>query len=126
MKGDRILAQLTETLHHFLFSVVELLIVLVELWGVFVIISAILKESYNVLFKYKLDFKQINADNSLNASLASALEVLLIGEVLKTITITDYRNLVIIGVLIFLRMAITLLLFWESSHKVRFGEDHGN
>lgn len=120
------MAELTDILHHLLFSIVELLIILVELWGVFIIVSAVLKESYNVLFKYKLDFKQINSDNSLNASLASALEVLLIGEVLKTITITDYRNLVIIGVLIFLRMAITLLLFWESSHKVRFGDKEGH
>lgn len=117
---------ITEFLHSFLFEIVNLLIILVELWGVFIIITAILKEIYNVLFTYKLDFKKINSNNALNASLASALEVLLIGEVLKTITITDYRNLIIIAVLIILRIAITLLLFWESSHKVRFGEQDGH
>lgn len=118
--------EITTILHHFLFDLVDLLIILVELWGVFIIITAVIKEIYNVLFVYKLDFKKINSNNALNASLASALEVLLIGEVLKTITITDYRNLVIIAVLIFLRIAITLLLFWESSHKVRFGEQDGH
>ena len=111
------MTEVTTVLHHFLFSIVELLIILVELWGVFIILTAIVKEIYNVLFIYKLDFKKINSNNALNASLASALEVLLIGEVLKTITITDYRNLVIIAVLI---------IFWESSHKVRFGEQDGH
>lgn len=116
------MAELTEILHSFLFSLAELITVVIEIWGITIIILAILKEAYNSLFKYKLNFNKINADNTLNASLASALEVLLVAEVLKTITITDYRNLVIIGVLILLRMAITLLLFWESSHKVRFGD----
>lgn len=113
---------LTGSLHHFLFSLAELITVVIEIWGVSIIIIAILKEAFNGLFKYKLDFNKINADNTLNVSLASALEVLLVAEVLKTITITDYRNLIIIGVLIILRMAITLLLFWESSHKMRFGD----
>lgn len=80
---------------------------------------------YRTLY-LQIRFQKINSNNALNASLASALEVLLIGEVLKTITITDYRNLIIIAVLIILRIAITLLLFWESSHKVRFGEQDGH
>lgn len=113
------MADLTSFLHHILFTFAEFIVIITELWGLFIIITALLKEAYNVLFKYKLDFKLINSNNSLNASLASALEVLLVAEVLKTITITDYRNLIIIGVLILLRMAITLLLFWESSHKVQ-------
>lgn len=126
MKGAIQLENITEGLHHFLFSITELLIVLVELWGVFIVITAILKEAYNSLFKYKLDFSHINQDNSLNASLGSALEILLVAEVLKTITITNYSNLIIIGVLIILRMAITLLLYWESKHRMHFGDqgDH--
>lgn len=120
------MGSLTEGLHHFLFTVTEFLIVLVELWGVFIVITAILKEAYNSLFKYKLDFSHINSDNSLNASLASALEILLVAEVLKTITITNYSNLIIIGVLIFLRMAITLLLYWESKHRMHFEDQDGH
>lgn len=120
------LGDLTHVLHDFLFSFTNFIVLVIELWGVFIITTAIVKEAYNVLFKYRLDFKQINANNALNASLASALEVLLVAEVLKTITVTDSRNLLIIGVLILLRIGITLLLFWESSHKVRFGSHDGH
>lgn len=108
---------LTRNLHHILVSGVNLAVVLIELWGLFIIITAIAKEIYRVVFDFKLNFRKINDDNSLNAGLASGLEVLLASEILKTITINSYRNLIIIGILIFLRIAMALLLIWESGHK---------
>ena len=106
---------LTENLHHILITGVNLTAVLIELWGLFIIIMAIGKEIYRVIFDFKLNFRKINDDNSLNAGLASGLEVLLASEILKTITVNSYRNLIIIGILIFLRMA--MLHIWESDHK---------
>ncbi len=108
----------TNALHNFLFSSVDLVTIVIELWGLFMIIVSITKEIYRVVFKYKLDFRKINADNSLNAGLASALEVLLASEILKTITIDSYQNLIIIGILIVLRIAMAILLIWENNHKV--------
>lgn len=109
---------ITQFLHNFLFSSVDLVSTIIELWGLFLIITAMAKEIYRVVFKYHLDFRKINADNSLNAGLASALEVLLASEILKTITIDSYQNLIIIGILIVLRIAMAMLLIWEHDHKV--------
>lgn len=108
---------ITNHLHNILFSGVNFVAVLIELWGLFIIVTAIGKEIFRVLFDFKLNFKMINDDNSLNAGLASALEVLLAAEILKTITVNSYRNLIIIGILIFLRIAMAMLLIWEADHK---------
>lgn len=110
---------ITEFLVDILHSGVNLTAVLIEIWGLFIIIAAISKEIYRVIFDFKLNFRKINDDNSLNAGLASGLEVLLAAEILKTITINSYRNLIIIGILIFLRIAMAMLLIWESDHKGR-------
>lgn len=124
LKGEfELFEALTGNLHNILHTGVNLTSVLIELWGLFIIIMAILKEIYRVIFDFKLDFKKINYDNNLNSGLASGLEVLLASEILKTITINSYRNLIIIGILIFLRIAMTLLLVWESDHKAK---DHVN
>lgn len=109
---------LANVLHNFLFSGVNLVSTVIEIWGLFIIVTAMSKEIYRVVFQYKLDFRKINADNSLNAGLASALEVLLASEILKTITIDSYQNLIIIGILIVLRIAMALLLIWEHDHKI--------
>lgn len=111
------MAAITNNLHGILYTLVNLATVLIELWGLFIIVIAIGKEIYRVIFDFKLNFKKINDDNSLNAGLASGLEVLLAAEILKTITINSYRNLIIIGILIFLRIAMAMLLIWESDHK---------
>lgn len=76
---------------------------------------AIGKEIYRVFFVFKLNFRKINDDNILNAGLASGLEALLASEIVKNITVNSYRNLIIISILIFLRMA--MLHIWESDHK---------
>lgn len=117
----------THTLHNMLVSGVNFVSIIIELWGLFMIVTAISKEIYRVLFRYKLDFRKVNADNSLNAGLASALEVLLASEILKTITINNYQNLIIIGILIILRIAMAMLLIWENNHKVEVTHhsDHG-
>lgn len=117
---------LSLTLHDFLFSAVTFVAVIIELWGLFIILTAISKEIYRVVFRYKLDFRMINIDNNLNAGLASALEVLLAAEILKTLTVETYRNLIIIAILIVLRIAMALLLIWESNHKAHIAhpDDH--
>lgn len=112
---------LTNNLHELLFTFAEFAITLIEIWGLMIVGIAMIKEIYTILVKYKFDFSKINDDNNLNAGLASALEVLLAAEILKTLIVTDYRNLVIIAVLIVLRIAITLLLVWETEHKSKHG-----
>lgn len=120
-KRERSVESLTHNIHEVLFTLTELGISIIEMWGLLIIGIAIAKEVYRTVFKYKFSFTRINDDNHLNAGLSSALEVLLAAEILKTITVTSYRNLVIIAVLIVLRIAMTLLLVWETSHKSEHG-----
>lgn len=108
---------ITNNLYNMMFAFVNFVTVLIEIWGVLIIMVALFKEIYTTIFKYKFNYLTINKDNSLNASLASALEVLLAAEILKTITITDYTNLIIIAALIILRIVITLLLVWGTASK---------
>lgn len=118
------MAGITNNLHDILFNLTEFAIIIIEMWGLLIIAIAIIKEVYTMLFKFKFDFTKVNDDNNLNAGLASALEVLLAAEILKTLVVTDYRNLVIIAALIVLRIAITLLLVWETEHKSKHGGTH--
>lgn len=118
------MAGIANNLHELLFSLTEFAIIIIEMWGLLIIAIAIIKEVYTMLFKFKFDFTKVNDDNNLNAGLASALEVLLAAEILKTLVVTDYRNLVIIAALIVLRIAITLLLVWETEHKSKHGSTH--
>lgn len=109
---------LSHWLHDVLISSVGVVTPVIEIWGLLMVAVSILKEIYRVVFKYRFDFRKINSDNGLNAGLASALEVLLASEILKTITIDNYQNLVILGILIILRIAMAMLLIWEHNHKV--------
>ena len=117
IKGANILEATADYLETILFSTVSLVAILIEFWGLYIIIVAMTKEVYRVTFKYKLDFKMINRDDNLNAGLESALEVLLAAEILKTIAIDSYQNLIIIGILIFLRISMAVLLIWEAGHN---------
>src|SRR5699024_7146543 len=100
-----------------MFTFVNFITVLIEIWGVLVIVVALGKEIYTTVFKFNFNYLSINKDNRLNVSLAIVLEVIIAAEILKTITITDYTNLIIIAALIILRIAITLLLVWGTSSK---------
>jgi len=111
----------SHNLHDLLFLIATISITIIEFVGLFIIIYGIINELYNIVFKFKFNFLKAHDDTKLNSTLSTALEVLLAAEILKTITVTDYRNLVIIAVLIVLRIAMTLLLVWETDHK----EEHG-
>lgn len=111
------MVEITDFLQHILFSAVSLVAIFIEFWGLLLIVVAIVSEIYRVVFNHKFDFRKINDDNHLNAGLASALEALLAAEILKTIAIDSYQNLIIIGILIFLRIAMAILLIWEANHK---------
>lgn len=117
---------ITAVLEQFSYEWAHFTVTIIEIFGMFIILYAVMYEAYTIIFKYKLNFFKINDDNHLNSCLSSALEVLLAAEILKTITINDYTTLVIIAVLILLRIAMTLLLVWETSHKAKHGGTLGS
>lgn len=106
-----------ENLHNFLFTAVTFVAIIIEMWGLIVIGVGFVRELIRMFREYKFNFHKANADNSFNHALSTGLEVLLAAEILKTITIDDFQNLVIIGVLVVLRIVMTLLLVWEADHR---------
>lgn len=106
-------------LHSLLFMGAELIAILIEFLGMMIILFAIIKEVYHIVFKHNFNFLKVTADNHFNASLATALEILFAAELLKTITVQDFRSLIIVGVLVILRISMTFLVVWEADHKAK-------
>lgn len=101
---------LAHVLSDYLYTTVEFTIVLIEFYGLFIIAFAILKEFYNSIYKYKFDFEKMHDETHLNTGLATALEILLAAEILKTLVVTNYSNLIMVAALIVLRIIISLIL----------------
>lgn len=89
---------------------------LVELVGVLVIIVSVIRAVKN-LFAQKFDFEQAKSDPNLNAGLAKALEIFLAGEILMTLVAEDLKMLAHVGALVVIRVAIAMVIHWESKQE---------
>ncbi|MDO5718989.1 MAG: DUF1622 domain-containing protein [Tissierellia bacterium] len=97
----------------------------IELCGIFLIAATVIKEMYIIIFKYKFKIKNTERDTTLNQGLASALEILLGAEILKTIAYRDMRQLIEVGALMLIRVFMTVLIHWELQHKLK-QDNHEN
>jgi len=86
---------------------IRIAILLCDMVGVIVLMSTVMKSTYHYFHRDK-HIKLILAQG-----IALALEFKLAGEVLRTVTVRDWNELVILGTIIVLRGAITLLIHWE-------------
>lgn len=98
-----IIAHMTQ----FLDVVVEFAIVLFEFTGVCVVIWTGIQGLYSYLHRSP-DTKLIIAEG-----LTMGLEFKLGGEVLRTVLVQTFREIAMVGCIILLRLALTLLLHWE-------------
>lgn len=93
--------------HNILGSVVDVSILLFDSIGVFVLIVAGIKGFIGYLSKNPLT--RLN----LARGMAMALEFKLGGEILRTVTVREPSELLIVGGLIVLRGALAFLIHWE-------------
>ena len=102
-----------EQIIHFLESVVHFVaqigIVATELAGITILLITVAKAIYGY---FKKD-EHIRLD--LAEGIALALEFKLGGEVLRTVIVREWTELLILGAIIALRGALTLLIHWEIS-----------
>ncbi len=91
--------------------VVEFSTLGLELFGICILV-------YNAL---KCFFRWIKKDENIRLDLAEgialALEFKLGGEVLRTVVVRDWSELGILGAIIALRAALTLLIHWEIKNE---------
>lgn len=88
-------------------TVVEYAVLLIELIGVGVILFAVGRAVYDVFRRNRL------VRLSLAEGIALALEFKLGAELLRTLTVREWNELLILGAVILLRAAMTFLIQWE-------------
>lgn len=91
--------------------------VFIEIIGSMIIIISVFKSFYKLGFVNKFDFEKGHKDMSLSTGLSVALEFFLAAEIIKTITLRDQSELLYIGVLILIRILMTLVIHWELKQK---------
>jgi uncharacterized membrane protein len=87
--------------------IVNIAILICDFIGIVVLMTTVGKGVYNYFHKDR------HVKLSLAQGIALALEFKLAGEVLRTVTVREFNELVILGTIIALRGAITLLIHWE-------------
>jgi len=87
--------------------IVEIAILLCNLAGVVILMITVAKSIWNYFHRER------HVKLSLAQGIALALEFKLAGEILRTITVRDWDELAILGTIIVLRGAISLLIHWE-------------
>ncbi len=91
--------------------IVEISTILLELFGVIVLVCTALKSF--VLWTRHRD----NLRLELAQGIALSLEFKMGSEVLRTVVVRDWSELGILGAVIFLRGLLTFLIHWEIKHE---------
>ena len=87
--------------------IIRIAILLCDMIGVLVLLTTVGKSVYRYFHRDR------SVKLTLAQGIALALEFKLAGEVLRTVTVRDFNELAILGTIIALRGAITLLIHWE-------------
>lgn len=104
--------ELYEFLHGFMHTGVEYSILAFEIIGIVMLVVAGIKGLINV-FK-----KDPEAGLKLSEGLGMALQFLMCGEILRTVVVSDLGEIVHVGGIVVLRVALTFVTHWElKNHK---------
>ena len=96
-----------ESVHKVFEHGVELLVLLIELIGIAVLCSTVVKAIISIIRGEE------DARLELAEGIALALDFKMCGEVLRTVIVRDLNELLILGIVIFLRACLALLIHWE-------------
>ncbi len=102
---------LLDTLHHVMQYVVEIAILIFEFIGIGVIICSGIKG-----FVYYIR-KNPNVKLTLAHGLEIGLEFKLGSEILKTVIVREWEEILTVGAIIALRAALTFLIHWEIKEE---------
>lgn len=102
-----------ESAEHFLIFCLEMAILLFEYVGMVVIVAAGAKGIYNYVRKNKQTRLQ------LAKGLAMGLEFKLGSEILRTVMVRDFSEILIVGAIIALRAVLTFLIHWEIKNELK-------
>ncbi len=99
------------------YTIIQYAILLIELIGVSVLLYAILRAVIGIFRK----------DSTLRLTLAEgialSLEFKMGGELLRTVIVREWKELLILGAVILLRAAMTFLIHWEIKVETKKEKD---
>ena len=105
------MAAFLDNMEHFLTYVVEICTILLELFGVIILVYTAIKCFIQWIrhdSKLRLDLAQ---------GIALSLEFKMGSEVLRTVVVREWAELGILGAVILLRGLLTFLIHWEIKHE---------
>lgn len=105
-------------LHHLLVEIVAIAIILFEYIGVFILIAAGIRGTIQYIKRDPL------TGLNLAKGMAMGLEFKLGSEILKTVTVQDYREILMVAGIIVLRASLTFLIHWEIGHMESHDQDN--
>ena len=97
-----------------LHMVVQIAILLMELFGVVILVHSSVKAFINWVCR-----NDVHIRLNLAHGIALALEFKLGGEVLRTVVVREWEELGILGAIILLRGLLTFLIHWEIDNEKR-------
>ncbi len=109
-----------EFLHTILNQITDAAILVFELLGVLVIILAGIKGLIGLIKRSR--FTRLN----LAKGMALALEFKLGSEILRTVVVREFSEILTVAAIIALRAALTLLIHWEIKNEESHQEDLAN
>lgn len=111
-------ALFTEYMHNALSLLTDMAIVIIEFLGLLVIVVTGIKAFLEWIRKDEMTRLH------LSEGLSTALSFLLCGEILRTILFHDLSEVLLIGSIVILRVALTLLIHWEAGKEKEELEHH--
>ena len=95
-----------------------ILIIVLELLGALVILYAAIVSLYK-FFCLKFTRTSTEIRIRFGRGIAMGLQFYLAAEIFRLITIREYKDLAIVGVIILLHLVISVLISWEVHHSIK-------
>ncbi len=92
-------------------AVVECSVLILEVIGVMVLLIGALRAAHAYAVQHK---RRMQLDFA--SAMSVGLQFLLCGEIISTLVARDWKNILVIGVIMVIRAAVGFLLHWESGH----------
>ena len=111
----------SEFIHDFIFGVSPIITAFLELIGIYIILHGSVK-SFILLVKSGFNFHNRRITILLGETLSLALQFKMGAEIIKTVTIREVSELLILSIVVALRVILSLVLHWEVNQASK--EEH--
>lgn len=108
---------LLTTIEHWIYLLLDYVVLGVEVIGMFIIVVGVIRAIIDVV-----DGKREEKIN-LAKTIGFALELIMCGEILKTITAHTWEELIILGLVVIIRGTLAILTHWELQNEIKEEEN---